>query len=176
MAPIRVQTPAGDELVFSSPAELASASRRGEVRADWKVFHERRNRWLPITMHPAFKEPDAAAESLAEARRSSELVLIYPDQELRSRRSPPADDVLDRGPLLTPEEIERALRSGSRWPKVELPGGIAVQQHGECIAPGPETGAGAGATGRAATQAGRSVFPAITRAVNGVVSLAGRRR
>jgi hypothetical protein len=173
MSRIRVRTPAGDELTFASREELSSASLRGEVRADWKVYHERRRQWLPVTMHPAFRDR-AAADSFAQARRTSELVLIYPDQELTSRRSPAAEDPLDRGPILTQEEIDRALNSGSRWPKVELPGGICRDQHGEPVVPLPP-GARSGDPHRSPSPTGK-VLPAITRAVSGVVSLGIRRR
>ncbi len=173
MLPIRVRTPAGQELTFASREELSQASLRGEVRADWEVYHERRRQWLPVTMHPAFRDR-AAAESFAQARRTSELVLIHPDQELQSRRAQESEDVLDRGPLLTQEEIERALNSGSRWPRVELPGGICRDQQGEPVAPPPPREPPASPQGGRGER-GRT-FAAITRAVSGAVSLGGRRR
>ncbi|HXG43312.1 MAG TPA: hypothetical protein VNJ71_01000 [Gemmatimonadales bacterium] len=173
MSRIRVRTPAGHELTFASREELSSASLRGEVRADWKVYHERRRQWLPVTMHPAFRDR-AGAESFAQARRSSELVLIYPDQELTSRRSPVVEDVLDRGPLLTQEEIDRALNSGSRWPKVELPGGICRDQLGEPLVT-PLPGERSGDSHGGPSPMGK-VLPTITRAVSGVVSLGSKRR
>lgn len=172
MSRIRVRTPAGDELTFASREELSSASLRGEVRADWKVYHERRRQWLPITMHPAFRDR-AAADSFAQARRTSELVLIYPDQELTSRRAPAAEDALDRGPLLTQEEIDRALNSGSRWPKVELLGGICRDQLGEPVV-SPLPGERSGDSHGSPKPMGK-VPAAITRTASGVVSLGSKR-
>jgi hypothetical protein len=111
MPPIRARTATGDEFSFDSREEFCRAVGRGRITAEWEVFHSRAHRWLPVTVHPAFSAPPAAP-SRGPVKRTSDLVLIYPDSIPSADRgdvSRPETDPLEVGPMLAPDEIERVL-------------------------------------------------------------------
>jgi hypothetical protein len=105
------------------------------VPSHWEIFHSVADRWLPVSVHPAFSQAQSRGEAAQQLpRRSRELVLIYPDEpERRTEPAPPPveSDELDAGPVLTTEEIERVLtpaagrQSGPVEPQVSPPTGSA---------------------------------------------------
>jgi hypothetical protein len=113
MTRIKVRTPTGGEYSFYTLEEFVSAIERGRIKADWQVFHTTAGRWLPVTAHPAFSHANAPRASGGEPpRRSSELVLIYPDPTRRdptNESADPASAPTESPPMLAAEEIERAL-------------------------------------------------------------------
>jgi hypothetical protein len=119
MPPIRARTATGAEFSFPSREEFSRAVSSGRITADWEVFHARAHRWLPVTLHPAFTAPPTAATAPVAAvpRRSSDLVLIYPDFVPSSDTlggSEPESDPFDNGPILAPDEIQRVLYAPRR--------------------------------------------------------------
>jgi len=114
MPPIRARTATGAEFSFPTREEFRRAALSGRITADWEVYHARARRWLPVTVHPAYTAPPSspAVRAPAAPRRSSDLVLIYPDL------APPAEtaiapesetDPFDSGAILAPDEIQRVL-------------------------------------------------------------------
>ena len=61
---ILVQGPSGDQRQFRSSRELTEAIRRGELAPEARIYHRIAARWLPITVHPAFRRQ--ITERLAE--------------------------------------------------------------------------------------------------------------
>jgi hypothetical protein len=119
MPPIRARTATGAEFSFPSREEFSRAVSSGRITPDWEVFHARAHRWLPVTVHPAFTAPPGATTTPAPAapRRSSDLVLIYPDFVPSSDTvggAEPESDPFDHGPILAPDEIERVLYAPRR--------------------------------------------------------------
>lgn len=53
---ILVELDTGDQRVFASPGELADAIKRGEVSPSARIYHRAAAQWLPITVHPHFRE------------------------------------------------------------------------------------------------------------------------
>jgi hypothetical protein len=58
----------GKETLFRSSSELAEAIRRGVVGEQCRIYHRTRAVWLPITVHPAFRQ-FAARDPGLTARR-----------------------------------------------------------------------------------------------------------
>jgi len=56
---ILVELDTGDQRVFASPGELADAIKRGEVSPSARIYHRASAQWLPITVHPHFRETAA---------------------------------------------------------------------------------------------------------------------
>lgn len=111
MPPIRARTATGDEFSFESREEFCLAVARGRITAEWEVFHSRAHRWLPVTVHPAFSAP-AVQSAPVRPRRSSELILIFPDYAPSASKvdvTGPETDPFDAGPMLAPDEIQRVL-------------------------------------------------------------------
>jgi len=103
-------------LSFPTREDFSRAVVSGRIAPDWEVYHARGRRWLPVTVHPAYTAGPAGACAPAPApvasRRSSELVLIYPDfvpSSDTAAASEPATDPFDSGPILAPDEIQRVL-------------------------------------------------------------------
>lgn len=115
MSPIRVRTAAGTELTFASREEFGHAVESGRVTSDSEVFHTRGDRWLPITAHPAWPTvSDLKVEAPVSRKRSSDLVLIYPDFAPSVEPvGPPATEIdpFDAGPILAADEIHRVLHA-----------------------------------------------------------------
>lgn len=116
MSPIRVRNATGTERSFASREEFGRAVQSGQIASDWEVFHVRGDRWLPVSAHPAWPSvitPQAAATSTGK-RRTSDLILIYPDPAPSvDPVLPPATEVdpFDAGPILAADEIHRILHA-----------------------------------------------------------------
>jgi hypothetical protein len=109
MTRIKARTPAGGEYSFYTLEEFVSAIERGRVKPDWEVFHSMAGRWLPVTAHPAFAQAYSRASENVAARRSSELVLIYPEQKQPEAPGESPIRPTAATPALAPAEIERVL-------------------------------------------------------------------
>jgi hypothetical protein len=57
----KIKLGSGDESVFNSIEELSFGIGTGIIGPDAQIFHDRAEKWLPVTMHPAYKEATAAA-------------------------------------------------------------------------------------------------------------------
>jgi hypothetical protein len=114
MTRIKTRNPAGGEYSFFSREEFVKAIERGGVTAEWQVYHAASGRWLPIGAHPAFSQVAKRRDSKPQRppRRTSDLVLIYPDPAMPPPRSSgPQPRVVDENdPVLDPAEIDRVLR------------------------------------------------------------------
>lgn len=93
MHQIAVQSPDGERLIFPDREELSRAIGAGVVRGDWTVFHAARATWVALAVHPVYR----SAAPATVTRRSSDLVLIYPDGSTRVRCSG-AETVADTEP------------------------------------------------------------------------------
>jgi hypothetical protein len=51
-----VERKPGQQALYRSPDELAAAIQRGEVDSDARIFHRASSTWLPITVHPAYRD------------------------------------------------------------------------------------------------------------------------
>jgi hypothetical protein len=109
MTRIKARTPAGGEYSFYTLEEFVSAIERGRVKEDWQIFHTIAGRWLPISAHPAFAQAHARASENVTARRTSELVLIYPEQKQREPSTESPTRPTAATPALAPSQIERVL-------------------------------------------------------------------
>lgn len=58
---ILIELETGAERIFGSPGELAEAIRDGVVGAGARIYHRATEQWLPISVHPAFRNRSAAA-------------------------------------------------------------------------------------------------------------------
>lgn len=120
MEPIRVRNPRGEELTFTDPDELGRAIAQGAITPEWTVYESGSGQWSPVS------GPEAgviAQQAPAEARRSREIVLIFPaaeDAPPRSSGPETGPDPLDLVSILTPDEIDRVL---GRSPRVSRPDG-----------------------------------------------------
>jgi hypothetical protein len=115
----------------------------GQITQDWMIYHARSETWLPITVHPDFERLTGPKRSFRPS--DSDLVLIYPDGEVRRTPATPepprsARDVLDSGPLFGLSEIERVMGSELQTPAEPAP---------EAAAAGPEVTATRPATPQA---------------------------
>jgi hypothetical protein len=52
---IKVRNPAGGEYSFSTREEFDHALAGGHITAEWEIFHSTSNRWLSVSVHPAFQ-------------------------------------------------------------------------------------------------------------------------
>ena len=116
MSPVRARTATGTELTFASREEFGHAVASGRVTSDCEVFHTRGNRWLPVTVHPAWPSVSTPKVEAAPAPRgrSSDLVLIYPESTpVVDPVEPPSTEVdpFDAGPILAADEIHRVLHA-----------------------------------------------------------------
>ena len=61
----------GNETLFRSTSELGEAIRRGVVGDQCRIYHRARATWLPITVHPAYRQlaAEPTGSSGAAARR-----------------------------------------------------------------------------------------------------------
>lgn len=57
---ILIELETGAERIFGSPSELAEAIRDGVVGAGARIYHRATEQWLPISVHPAFRNRGAA--------------------------------------------------------------------------------------------------------------------
>jgi hypothetical protein len=168
MAELRIRDSEGQEHPFTRD-EFVRSVGRGEIPASWEVFHGAGNRWLPVSVHPAFRQVTTGRPTAPPIeRRSSELVLIYPE-ELKPREParPAADPApFEPGPVLTSAEIERVL-----WaPRL---------QPGRAMEP-CEEGARSGAAATAdladsLLRTARRSMPTFTRAVSAAAGLVAQR-
>lgn len=133
MTRIRTRSPGGVEYLFSRE-ELAGAIRRGGVTQEWHVYHTVSGQWLPVTAHPAYAEAQTREGSPRDrSRRSSELVLIYPEMDPTGAARPP------EAPGIEAEAPTRPV--GRRWssPKTEREWSTAVRRP-SAPTPAPPTG------------------------------------
>lgn len=65
MSRIKVRHPGGKEYSFLSTEEFCHAVHRGRISHDWKVYHARRQQWLPVAVHPVFQTGPQDEGSLA---------------------------------------------------------------------------------------------------------------
>ena len=76
----RIKLGSGDESVFNSFEELSFGIGTGIIGPDAQIYHDRAEKWLPVTVHPAYKkaiagmpppDPDAAAAPVAGSNGAS---------------------------------------------------------------------------------------------------------
>jgi hypothetical protein len=51
-----VERTPGREVLYNSHEEFASAIRRGEVTVESRIFHRTTSTWIPITLHPTYRQ------------------------------------------------------------------------------------------------------------------------
>jgi hypothetical protein len=51
-----VERTPGREVLYHSHEEFASAIRRGEVTVESRIFHRTTSTWIPITLHPTYRQ------------------------------------------------------------------------------------------------------------------------
>jgi hypothetical protein len=56
MARIKVRCPAGIEYTFAMGEEFSQVVRLGSITAAWEVFHKSKSVWLPMALHPLFRQ------------------------------------------------------------------------------------------------------------------------
>jgi hypothetical protein len=61
----------GNETLFRSTSELGEAIRRGVVGDQCRIYHRARATWVPITVHPAYRQlaAEQPRSSAAAGRR-----------------------------------------------------------------------------------------------------------
>lgn len=55
MSGIKVRNPSGSEFSFHTREEFAYEVVRGNITAEWEIFHTKANHWLSVSAHPAFQ-------------------------------------------------------------------------------------------------------------------------
>jgi hypothetical protein len=63
-----VEPKSGQRCHYGSARALGAAIRRGELGAGARIFHQRTNRWLPITVHPEYRRAAADREERTAAQ------------------------------------------------------------------------------------------------------------
>jgi len=103
----RIKLGSGDESVFNSIEELSFGIGTGIIGQDAQIYHDRAEKWLPVTVHPAYKkaaawspppDQDAAAGPAGNGNSA-------PVQESNSTQSVADDDGQDLMTLLNLEEL-----------------------------------------------------------------------
>lgn len=56
MVRIRLRHPNGGQYSFETAAEFERALAGGRITDAWQVFHARSGVWLPVHLHPAFRD------------------------------------------------------------------------------------------------------------------------
>ena len=119
MSALRLRSGAGVQYTLPNREAFARAVRSCQITQDWMIYHARTETWLPITVHPEFERLTSSKGSYRSS--NTDLVLIYPDGEVR--RTPanpepprPVRDVIDSGPLFGLSEIEKAVGSELQTP------------------------------------------------------------
>ena len=81
----RIELAPGEETVFRTLEELATAVHNGVVTPRARIYHTASQKWLPIEFHPHYKKalespppPKVPVPAPAPARRSRELVFVDP--------------------------------------------------------------------------------------------------
>ena len=119
MSALRLRSGAGVQYTLPTRDAFVRAVLSGQITQDWMIYHARSETWLPITVHPDFERLTGPKRSFRPS--NSDLVLIYPDGEVRRTPATPEPphsprDVIDSGPLFGLSEIERVMGSELQTP------------------------------------------------------------
>jgi len=173
MAELRVRDSDGQEHRYTRDA-FVQAVGRGMVPAHWEIFHSVADRWLPVSVHPAFSQTQSRGEPERPLpRRSSELVLIYPEEAEPRRvpaRPPDESDDLDAAPVLTTEEIERVLTPATGRPSGPVEPEVQLTGH-----PRPRTAISTSELADVLLRTARRSIPTLARAVGVAAGLVAQR-
>lgn len=60
MSRIKVRCPEGMEYSFEAREEFPESVRRGRITGAWEVFHTTKGVWLPMSLHPLFRNSSTA--------------------------------------------------------------------------------------------------------------------
>ncbi len=55
MSRIKVRNPSGNEFSFHTREEFSHEVVRGNITAEWEIFHTKANSWLSVSAYPAFQ-------------------------------------------------------------------------------------------------------------------------
>ena len=55
MSRIKVRNPGGSEFSFHTREDFCHEVVRGNITAEWEIFHAMTNHWLSVRVHPAFQ-------------------------------------------------------------------------------------------------------------------------
>ena len=81
----RIEVKPGEESVFRTIEELATAIRNGLVTPRARIFHNASQKWLPIEFHPHYKK--ALQLPKTNSRERPAVVVVVADTQQRTSRS-----------------------------------------------------------------------------------------
>lgn len=101
----RIKLTSGEETVYRSIDELSLGIRSGVIGPEALIHHQKSNQWLPIALHPDYKqalsqEPPALTAADAEAQRAAEAESAV-IRSLTRRRTVPTPVLVGLGVILT---------------------------------------------------------------------------
>ena len=103
----RIKLGSGDESVFDSFEELAFGIGTGVIGPDAQIYHDRAEKWLPVTVHPAYKKAVGAAPPPTNGAAESNGA-HGPSAEPDPVASPPKSDGQDLMTLLDLGDLDQS--------------------------------------------------------------------
>jgi hypothetical protein len=103
-----VEPEPGQRCHYSSARALGAAIRRGELGPQARIFHQASNQWLPITVHPEYRQAESEWEQGSIHRLRTRGWTFFPEQPAESDPllaiAPPPEPA--PGPVLIPGDGE----------------------------------------------------------------------